>query len=152
MLNSHAILPLFILMAVAQALDCVGQALPDRLDVQVEVKAIRNQKGNIRCILWRSAEGFPRDVTRGFQRKEAEIQAGRATLSFTEVPAGQYAVSCIHDENRNKDFDSNFMGIPKEGYGFSNNARGRLGPPSFSDASFAVRPEDKPVREVTLKY
>lgn len=55
---------------------------------------------------------------------------------FQNLPAGEYAVSVYHDENNNKKMDTNFFGIPKEGVGASNNARGHLGPPKYKDAKF----------------
>jgi len=47
---------------------------------------------------------------------------------------GQYAIKVFHDENANGELDINFLGIPKESYGFSNHARGRFGPPPFAEA------------------
>ncbi len=55
-----------------------------------------------------------------------------------EVPPGRYAIAAIHDRDRNGELNRNFIGMPREPYGFSNDARGRTGPPSFEDASFQV--------------
>ena len=55
-----------------------------------------------------------------------------------ELPAGTYAIGIFHDANLNNRLDNFFFGIPKEQYGFSNNARGFMGPPSFEDAAFTV--------------
>lgn len=56
---------------------------------------------------------------------------------FAQIAPGTYALAVIHDENLNGKLDANWLGIPSEGYGFSNDARAALGPPSFSAASFA---------------
>ncbi|NOS91716.1 MAG: DUF2141 domain-containing protein, partial [Cyclobacteriaceae bacterium] len=47
------------------------------------------------------------------------------------LPAGTYGISVMHDANSNEKMDSNFIGMPKEGFGFSNNAKGSFGPPSY---------------------
>jgi len=67
------------------------------------------------------------------------------------VPSGTWAVLAYHDENGNKKLDTNFVGMPTEGYGFSNGAKARFGPPSFKDAAIAVGEGNVPAT-VTLKY
>jgi uncharacterized protein (DUF2141 family) len=54
------------------------------------------------------------------------------------IPQGTYAIACYHDENNNGKLDTKFMGIPKEGTGASNDARGTMGPPKFKDAKFQL--------------
>lgn len=66
-----------------------------------------------------------------------EVAPGSATYIF-DLPEGVYAIGIFVDVNRNNRMDRNFIGIPKEQYGFSNDARGRFGPPSFAEASFTV--------------
>jgi len=73
-----------------------------------------------------------------FMGQISPITNGSATVTFNNVPSGTYAVSLFHDENKNDKLDSNFMGIPKEDYGCSNDAKGFMGPPSWSDAKFEV--------------
>jgi uncharacterized protein (DUF2141 family) len=65
-----------------------------------------------------------------------KIQESQARCDFEDIPPGTYALAVIHDENMNGKLDTNWLGIPKEGYGFSNDARASLGAPAFSDASF----------------
>ena len=60
---------------------------------------------------------------------------------FNAIPYGHYAVKVFHDENDNDDLDTNFLGIPSESYGFSNNAHGTFGPPDYEDAIFSFNPE-----------
>ena len=66
-----------------------------------------------------------------------EVAPGSATYIF-DLPEGVYAIGIFVDVNRNNRMDRNFIGIPKEQYGFSNDARGSFGPPSFAEASFTV--------------
>ena len=55
-----------------------------------------------------------------------------------EIPAGTYVIGYYIDANENEKLDTNFIGIPKEQFGFSNNARGTFGPPNFESASFTL--------------
>ena len=59
------------------------------------------------------------------------------TATF-ELPDGTYAVGVFHDVDGNEALSKNFLGIPEEPFGFSNNVRGRFGPPSFMEASFSL--------------
>ena len=63
---------------------------------------------------------------------------------------GQYAIAVYHDKNKNGKLDTNMLGIPLEEYGFSNNARGRFGPASWSQAKFTVN-ERTAVHRILLK-
>ncbi len=67
---------------------------------------------------------------------EVQARAGTTTITIPNVPAGQYAVQAFHDENANGEVDRAMFGIPREGVGFSRNARIGLGPPKWRDASF----------------
>lgn len=64
---------------------------------------------------------------------------GSVTVVVRRVPPGTWAVQAFHDENENLDIDRNFLGLPVEGVGFSNDAPMRFGPPSYDDAALAVR-------------
>ena len=66
----------------------------------------------------------------------AQITSGRASCEFPRVPAGVYALSVFHDENLNGRLDTNWLGIPREGVGASNNPKPRMGPPRFAAAEF----------------
>jgi uncharacterized protein (DUF2141 family) len=78
------------------------------------------------------------------------IRDGKASVTFERVPYGTYAVKVFHDENSNGELDTNFVGFPTEGFGFSNDAMGSFGPPDFEDAAFVVRTERLRI-EITAK-
>ena len=82
--------------------------------------------------------------------KKGKITDHKSTIVFNNLKNGQYAIKFIHDENNNNEFDTNFMGIPKEGYGFSNDAFGRFGPKEYSKLLFTVSGEIR-IR-LTAKY
>jgi uncharacterized protein (DUF2141 family) len=104
----------------------------------IEMVGFRNQKGVAQVTLFNSAEGFPDKPDRAFLHGSSPIVDGESQITFLQVPFGTYGVGVVHDENSNEKMDTNFLGKPREGYGASNDARGRFGPPSFEDARFSV--------------
>jgi uncharacterized protein (DUF2141 family) len=114
--------------------------------VTVRVADIRTDKGNVRFAIWNKADGFTKPK-QALQRGVVDIGADRtAQYTFTGLTPGDYAIVVMHDENRNEKLDRNLLGFPKEPIIFSNGASIRLGPPSFDDAKFAVRPGDQEVQ------
>ncbi len=119
----------------------------------VHVIGARNTKGKIRAALFRGAEGFPNDASRAIHAQAADIdpQTSSAQIVFTDLPAGVYAVSVFHDENMNQKLDKNFVGVPKEGYGASNNPKKKMGPPSFEETKFQLSATEQST-EIKLMY
>jgi len=107
--------------------------------IQVQVAGLRNDKGALRCSLYRSADGYPTNPGTALLRTRAAISGGAASCRFDGVPIGAYAVAFFHDENDNGKLDLNLFGIPKEGTGASNDARGHMGPPKWQDARFEFK-------------
>ena len=105
-------------------------------DLEVSLKAVRNAKGQLRIAVFNDPKEFPR----GDEISSLNIKAksGDVTALIKGMKPGKYAIAIHHDENSNKQMDTNFIGLPKEGYGFSNDARVFLGPPNFSAASFVI--------------
>ena len=110
------------------------------LCLTVRVTGARNAKGKIRAALFQDNKGFPNDPARAVQTQAADIdlQTLSAQITFVDLREGVYAVSVFHDENMNQKLDKDFVGIPKEGYGASNNPRKKMGPPSFEEARFRL--------------
>jgi len=104
--------------------------------IHVEISGLRNDKGQVLCALFSSAEAFPKKAEKAVARLTSKIAERQATCDFTGVAPGTYAVSVVHDENSNGKMDTNFIGMPREGVGASNNAKGHMGPPKFRAASF----------------
>ena len=116
---------------------CLAQAAPPQGSViHVDVVGLRNNKGQVFCALYASGEGFPKDPQKAIHRDTSSISDKKASCEFSLIEPGTYAVSVFHDENSNGKLDTNFLGIPREGVGASNDARGRMGPPKFDAAHF----------------
>ena len=117
-------------------------------DLAIIVKNIRNDAG----ILLVAVCDAPSFLETGCPYQGRVAADGRqAELVFVDVEPGRYAVQIVHDENANETLDRNVLGVPKEGYGFSNNPASPFGPPSFDAAAIAVGEETIQVR-VALRY
>ena len=115
---------------------CAQENPPADSRIQVEIIGLRNNQGQVLCSLFSSSEGFPKNAEKAIARTSSEISDRRAVCRFTGLGPGTYAVSVFHDENSNGKLDTKFMGIPREGVGASNNAKGHFGPPKFEAAAF----------------
>lgn len=117
--------------------DALAQTQPSPQNlIHVEIGGLRNDKGQVLCALYSSAEGFPKKSDKALAHAKSPISGGHAVCEFADIAAGTFAVSVFHDENSNGKLDTNIMGIPREGVGASNNAKGHLGPPKFEAAAF----------------
>lgn len=125
--------------------------LPSSHTVTVEIVNIKNDKGQVLVSLFESEEGFPNNPDNAVAKQVATISNNKARLTFTGLAKGDYAIVVAHDENKNYKMDYNFIKIPKEGYGFSNDARGRMSAPSFQAASFNLSQASKTIT-ITMSY
>ena len=116
--------------------------------VEVLIEGLSSDKGRVGAALYNSADGFPKDSKKTFQTARAPIKDKKATVIFKDLPMGEYAFAVIHDENENGKMDYRF-GLPQEGYAFSNNATGTLGPPEFDKAKFKVD-KDKVTQKIKM--
>ncbi|MFT4760943.1 MAG: hypothetical protein ACI9XO_001668 [Paraglaciecola sp.] len=106
--------------------------------VTVQFSKIKPIQGKIYVGLYDSAGNFMK-ADKNFQNCITAVNGNKAECVLENIPNGKYAISVFHDENSNGELDTGMFGIPKEGYGFSNNAKGVFGPPSFEDSSFEVK-------------
>jgi uncharacterized protein (DUF2141 family) len=105
--------------------------------VEFVIKNVKNNKGVISAALFSGEENFP-EKEKALYNTTVIATEGETKVRFENVPAGEYALAVFHDENKNKELDTNFIGIPKEGYGFSNNSKATFGPPKYKAAKFRV--------------
>ena len=116
--------------------------------LEIEVANIREAKGLINASLFTDESSF---LKKQFAGKILKASGKTVVLQFDNLPVGNYALSIIHDENENGELDKNFMGIPKEGFAFGNNALGTFGPPNFNETLIKLK-EGISKQSVTLKY
>ena len=120
---------LFLIVLLIASVNTYGQG---NITLQVAINDLRNNTG---LILIRVADENNKTVS----EQKAVISDGKSLAVFEGLSSGSYAVSYIHDENSNSELDTGTMGIPSEGYGFSNDARGYMGPPDLKDQLFELK-------------
>lgn len=120
------------------------------VSLTVRVSQLESDRGRVAVALFASSKDFP-NQKRAFAGQLTKISGGRASVTFANMRPGIYAVAVLHDENENEKMDFNFLGMPLEGYGFSNDAAATFGPPSFEAASFKLSPRNSYV-PVKMRY
>lgn len=121
-------------------------------NLKVTISGFHNNKGAVLVSLFKDVNGFPDDAAKAYGKEKAYLVNNTASIIFKTVPPGNYAIAILHDENNNQKLDKNILGIPKEGFGFSNNASAPFGPPSFNKASF-IHTTNKPTDlQIKIKY
>ena len=113
-----------------------SQVLPHDIELVVDVHGVKPGIGYVVLSLFSSPENHMVQPVIGKTRKVND--AGKVSFVLEGLASGRYSVSVFYDENGNAELDTGLFGIPKERVGFSNNARGLFGPPSFDDASFEL--------------
>jgi uncharacterized protein (DUF2141 family) len=115
----------------------------------VRFNGMNSNNGNVKIALCNSDSNY-KDHRSPFIGKTIAIKNNYALIEFEDLPFGDYAIKAFHDEDSNDDLNTNILGIPIEDYGFSNNARGMFGPPSWEDAKFKFNNETK-IIEIEIK-
>lgn len=119
--------------------------------IYVDIAGLRDDKGRVACALYSSSDGFPKQADKAVARTTVPIADKKAACEFSGIAPGTYAISAFHDENGNGKLDTNFMGIPREGVGASNGAKGHFGPPKFDRAAFRF-PGGRLELKITITY
>ncbi len=107
--------------------------------ITVKVENLKNNNGALLISLFKNPNGYPEDWEAAYQYQIIPASDFSGNISFENIPYGSYAFAIIHDENENLKLDRNLFGIPREGYAFSNNVRGRFGPPEYQLAVFELQ-------------
>ncbi len=126
--------------APAAAQSCHGA--PTGVRVSLTVQGIRSDKGNVAAVIFGDNEKRYLKPNGELETVHDPAVAGTMTLCFWLPKAGDYALFVFHDANANGEVDTGLLGIPKEGFGFSNNVRPKLSAPSFKSTHFTAGPGD----------
>jgi uncharacterized protein (DUF2141 family) len=137
-----ALLAAFFL-ALALGPSAAQPSRPDAAPVErlrIEVSNLHSNRGFVYCAIYAEpGDGFPSDESKAKTGVRAAIKDRRAVCEFAGLAPSVYAVSMLHDENNNGKMDTNWVGMPVEGYGATRDAKGSFGPPKFKDAAFAYK-------------
>jgi len=105
-------------------------------DLTVKINELQKGKGHALIALYLGEEGYNSDET--YKAGKVKVNNPSESFVFKDLPDGEYAIKMFQDENDNNQLDTNMMGIPNEGYGFSNNV-GMFGQPEYKKAKFVVK-------------
>jgi len=122
--------------ATAIALACLMPMLSPAATLTVDIKGVRAQSGLVLVSVLGSAEAWQGQAKPAGQNG-AKPSGDALRFEFPDLAPGSYAVKVMHDENGNGKLDSNFVGMPTEGYGFSNNPR-VMRPATYEEARFRL--------------
>jgi uncharacterized protein (DUF2141 family) len=112
-----------------------ASAQEEMFNLTISIAGLNSDKGSLLVGVYSTKEDF---LKKPFKSDIIKIINKKSLVIFKDIPKGAYAVSFVHDENDNKKMDTNFIGIPKEDFGCSNNATGFMGPPKYEDAKFQL--------------
>lgn len=118
-------------------------------EVMVSIKGIENNKGNIRMHIFTSDNNFKeKKAYKRLNFSKKDMKNGMLTLHVS-LPAGEYGISLLDDENKNNEMDYNFIHMPQEGFGFSDYYHTGLSMPKYDSFKFTL--EDKATKNVVVK-
>ena len=117
-------------------------------DLQVDISQTEQNNGLVYFALYDSPSAYDQQRMREGMTSKAGDTPPSAV--FADLPAGEYVVAVFQDENGNQKLDTNLMGIPREPYGFSQDAIGAMGPPDFSSAAVTLSVDAFP-QVITIK-
>ena len=153
MMRHAKFLVIYLALALAAAPPAFAQnPAPQQEVLRVHLDGFRNNNGKAHCTLYNDAAAFPEHDEKAFREGEApSIRNAYAEIDFIGILPGRYALVCYHDENRNGKFDENVLGMPEEGYCFSNNVKPTLSAPNFNECAFNYGGGDQSI-SMTMIY
>ena len=117
---------------------------PPRLcELTIVAHGVSNANGVVGVLVFQSATGWPEQVSAALRQQSAPAHAGETEITVSNLPAGEYAVVVLHDENENQKLDRGPLGMPLEQWGMSNNPPYRLSAPSFEAARFRLSKSER---------
>jgi uncharacterized protein (DUF2141 family) len=120
--------------------------------IKVNIINLRNSKGRVLISLFKDGIGYPDQPDKAFRKTSISIKDNQAFFLFTDIPFGNYAIAILHDENDDKQMNKNSLGLPKEGYGFSNNVMGAFGPPAYTRVKFSHKANTFNIVNIKARY
>lgn len=111
----------------------------ERYTLTVVIEGVNEKDGNMGVLVYTSQKGWPEEIRYALRDIIVPPQPGVMTVEIPDLPAGTYAVAVCHDVNKNRKLDKNFLGMPREQWGLSNNPHATIKAPPFSKSQFALK-------------
>ena len=122
------------------------------VDIEITVKNIKTQKGKILIGIFKDNASFDKGKPfKSVQSSKESMKNGVLTIK-TQLEAGIYGASLLDDENNNTKMDYNFIGVPKEGFGFSNYYHKGFSKPKFQTFQFEVKEAVSTKIDMAIRY
>jgi len=118
----------------------------EEITLRIEVSVTKYNKGKVLLALYDHKDHY---MKKSCMSSTEKVKNNKVTIVFEGLKKGEYAFSLFHDVNDNGKLDNNFFGIPKEPYAFSNQQKGRFGPPKFDKVKFTVN--ENTHQKITIK-
>lgn len=136
---------------VTAAQGIADQVVVEQGAVEVRIEGVTSTKGEVYASIFLTDEGFPGNKNAAYAYRAAPASDGTIVMVFDEVPAGEFVVAVLHDKDSNQELSFNMLGMPKEGYGFSRDARSKFGPPKFDKAAVTIEAGESKTLTVNVK-
>ena len=117
-------------------------SLAENAGLKVTISNIDNEDGMVRLAIYNQEDSFPYKPFKTYHLDKASMVDGKLEYFISDIEEGKYAITLLDDKNENREMDKNWLGIPKEGFGFSNNVKPSLaGAPDFEECTFNLKRE-----------
>lgn len=139
-----------VFSALVSPFTILGQS--EKVPVEVSVDNLRSSKGSIVVSIFKNEKSFQQEIPdyeKSFSKKE--IKKGKFNTTLL-LPPGTYGIAILDDENQDRKMNYDFLGIPKEGYGFSNFEHTGYSKPKFSNFAFKLNKGKKTLKGIKLRY
>lgn len=118
--------------------------------IKVKVTRVSEKQGEVMLALFQSSKGFPYETSFAVSKLKGKALNGNTEVIFSGIKPGTYAIAIFHDTNGDGRLNTNIIGIPKEGYGVSNNNYNTFSAPGYKESSF--QHNDRTELTIQMKY
>ena len=139
-------------LLVSLCLSAVAHAETGTIVVKVENLRNLNQ-GQLTVALYQKMDRVELDLTKAFKTQSVAVKDAQLTVSFKDLPHGEYAVGILHDMDKNAEMNTNWIGIPREDLAISNNTKGGpFGGPKWADAKVTLSGKELSITPLTMVH
>lgn len=138
-------------LATLSSLVAIGAKADIKSKLTIKVDGLNSQKGEVCLKLFSASSGFPNSNKSAVERQCVKITDNSLFITLKDIPSGSYAAAVFHDVYGDRQLHRNSLGMPTEGYGFSNNPVVHNGPPKYGDCVFIVAGSDTSIK-IKMNY